>query len=35
MGLERMPLGGFINKSRSMDAYNELWIELMEQLKNE
>ena len=34
MGLERMPLGGFINKSRSMDAYNELWIELLEQLKN-
>ena len=29
MGLERMPLGGFINKSRSMDAYNALWEELM------
>ena len=29
MGLERMPLGGFIHKSRSIDAYNELWQELM------
>ncbi|MEY3882512.1 MAG: hypothetical protein RIQ94_3308, partial [Pseudomonadota bacterium] len=29
MGLERMPLGGFTNKSRSTDAYNELWKELM------
>ncbi|MDD1643888.1 MAG: AAA family ATPase, partial [Methylococcaceae bacterium] len=29
MGLERMPLGGFIHKSRSTDAYNELWQELM------
>jgi chromosome partitioning protein len=29
MGLERMPLGGFIHKSRSLDAYNELWQELM------
>lgn len=29
MGLERMPLGGFMHKSRSLDAYNELWQELM------
>jgi len=29
MGLERMPLGGFTHKSRSIDAYNELWQELM------
>jgi cellulose biosynthesis protein BcsQ len=29
MGLERMPLGGFMNKSRSMDAYEELWNELV------
>ncbi len=35
MGLERKPLGGFIIKSSSMDAYNKLWVELMEQFKNE
>ena len=35
MGLERKPLGGFINKSSSMDAYIKLWVELMEQFKNE
>ena len=35
MGLERKPLGGFINKSSSMDAYNKLWVELMMQFKNE
>ncbi|RIZ67403.1 MAG: ParA family protein [Methylococcales bacterium] len=29
MGLERMPLGGFANKSRSMEAYSALWNELM------
>ena len=29
MGLERMPLGGFIHKSRSMNAYNALWQEMM------
>lgn len=29
MGLERMPLGGFAHKSRSMEAYSELWLELM------
>ncbi len=29
MGLERMPLGGYINKSRSTKAYNELWQEIL------
>ncbi|CAA9889388.1 Cobyrinic acid ac-diamide synthase [Candidatus Methylobacter favarea] len=29
MGVERMPLGGYINKSRSTDAYNELWQEIL------
>ena len=29
MGLERQPLGGFMNKSKSMDAYHELWQEVM------
>ena len=29
MGLERMPLGGFIHKSPSTIAYNELWQEMM------
>jgi cellulose biosynthesis protein BcsQ len=29
MGSERMPLGGFTNKSRSLEAYSELWQELM------
>jgi cellulose biosynthesis protein BcsQ len=29
MGLERQPLGGFMNKSKSMDAYHELWQEIM------
>ena len=28
MGLERMPLGGYISKSRSMQAYHELWQEI-------
>ena len=28
MGLERMPLGGFINKSPSTNAYNALWQEI-------
>jgi chromosome partitioning protein len=28
MGLERMPLGGFINKSRSTEAYQALWLEI-------
>ena len=30
MGLERMPLGGFVNKSRSTEAYNDLWLEMMD-----
>jgi chromosome partitioning protein len=29
MGLERMPLGGFIHKSPSMNAYNALWHEMI------
>ena len=29
MGLERQPLGGFMNKGRSMEAYHELWQEVM------
>ena len=29
MGLERQPLGGFMNKGRSMAAYHELWQEVM------
>jgi cellulose biosynthesis protein BcsQ len=29
MGLERQPLGGYMNKSKSMDAYHELWQEVM------
>ena len=28
MGLERMPLGGFIKKSPSTNAYNALWQEI-------
>ncbi len=29
MGLERMPLGGYIKKSQSTKAYNELWQEIL------
>ncbi len=29
MGLERMPLGGFTTKSKSLDAYQALWKELL------
>lgn len=29
MGWERMPLGGFSNKSRSVDAYQSLWKEIV------
>jgi chromosome partitioning protein len=29
MGLARMPLGGYISKSRSTQAYDELWQEIM------
>ncbi len=28
MGCERMPLGGYINKSRSVEAYHSLWNEI-------
>lgn len=34
MGLERMPLGGFINKSRSTEAYQSLWQEIEALFKN-
>ena len=30
MGLERMPLGGFSTKSRSLQAYQTLWQELID-----
>lgn len=29
MGLERMPLGGYIKKSQSTVAYNALWLEIL------
>ncbi|MEI6145699.1 MAG: ParA family protein [Methylococcales bacterium] len=29
MGLERQPLGGFTNKGKSINAYHELWQEVM------
>ena len=29
MGLERKPLGGFIHKSPSTNAYNALWQEMI------
>lgn len=29
MGLERMPLGGYISNSRSTEAYDELWQEVL------
>ena len=29
MGLERSPLGGFIHKSPSRNAYNALWQEMI------
>jgi len=32
MGLERMPLGGYMKKSRSVDAYQSLWDEILEVL---
>ena len=28
MGIERMPLGGFVTKSPSANAFNELWQEV-------
>lgn len=30
MGEERMPIAGFMNKSRSVDAYNALWREIQD-----
>jgi len=30
MGLERMPLGGYMKKSRSVDAYQSLWKEILD-----
>jgi len=33
MGLERMPLGGFVKKSASTIAYNELWQEILARIK--
>jgi cellulose biosynthesis protein BcsQ len=32
MGLERMPLGGYITKSRSTIAYNNLWQEILDRI---
>lgn len=32
MGLQRMPLGGFVTKSKSTQAYNSLWQEVQEKL---
>ncbi len=33
MGLERMPLGGFVNKSTSLTAFNALWQEVFSLLQ--
>ncbi len=33
MGLERMPLGGYTNKSRSTEAYQTLWQEILDAIK--
>jgi len=33
MGVERMPLGGFVKKSASTIAYNELWQEILARIK--
>ena len=30
MGLERMPLGGYVNRGRSNDAYQTLWQEILQ-----
>lgn len=35
MGLERMPLGGFVKKSRSTQAYQALWQEILGRLNEE
>ncbi|MCX7095706.1 MAG: ParA family protein [Methylobacter sp.] len=34
MGLERMPLGGYIKKSPSTLAYDALWLEILDRIKN-
>lgn len=34
MGLERMPLGGFIKKSPSTIAYDALWLEILARVEN-
>jgi len=34
MGLERMPLGGYIKKSQSTLAYDALWLEIMVRVAN-
>ncbi len=34
MGLERMPLGGYISKSRSTLAYNNLWQEILARISS-
>lgn len=33
MGIERQPLGGFVNNSRSLEAYRNLWMELKKYLE--
>ncbi|MCF7971720.1 MAG: AAA family ATPase [Methylococcaceae bacterium] len=33
MGLERMPLGGYIKKSQSTEAYQDLWQEILTTIK--
>jgi chromosome partitioning protein len=34
MGMERMPLGSYINKSHSLEAYNELWQEILARINS-
>ncbi len=34
MGLERMPLGGYVRKSQSTAAYNALWLEILARVGN-
>jgi hypothetical protein len=34
MGLERMPLGGYIKKSQSTLAYEALWQEILSRVTN-
>ena len=35
MGLERMPLGGFVNNSPSLSAYNALWQEVFNRVNDQ